>query len=385
MPSDTHPVLDAPCGVTLTSDGSASLVAEIHGRWSYDGALPDPEDLLQRLDGSTGPHRLLLRAGDLSGWDSSLLAYLYVLKQGCAARGVALVREGFPDGVERLLALAAAGDATPGTHPSGTPPGLLNRVGDCLLEGVAGAAALVGFVGDIALALVHVGRGRARIRWADLLHHFRDAGAGALPIVSLISLLTGLIMAFVGAVQLRMFGAQIYVANLVGLAMAREMAPMMTAVVMAGRTGAAYAAQLGTMGLSEEIDALRTLGVSPAAFLVLPRFLALVLMMPLLCLYADVMGILGGLLIGLLDMDLSPALYIEQTRAAVGLGDFAVGVAKSVVFAAVVAVAGCLRGLQAARSASGVGDAATSAVVVSIVWIIVFDAIITVLCDALGI
>jgi phospholipid/cholesterol/gamma-HCH transport system permease protein len=167
--------------------------------------------------------------------------------------------------------------------------------------------------------------------------------------------------------------------------MAREMAPMMTAVVMAGRTGAAFAAQLGTMQVNEEIDALQTLGVSPVAFLVLPRMLALVLMMPLLCLYADLMGILGGLLIGALDMELAPALYLEQTRSAVGLDDFAVGLVKSVVFAGVVAVSGCLRGLQAGRSASGVGKAATASVVDAILYIIIFDAFITVICDAIGI
>jgi phospholipid/cholesterol/gamma-HCH transport system permease protein len=213
----------------------------------------------------------------------------------------------------------------------------------------------------------------------------QQCGIQALPIVSLISLLVGLILAFVGAVQLMMFGAQIYVASLVGIAMVRVMGAIMTGIIMAGRTGAAFAAQLGTMQVNEEIDALKTLGISPMEFLVLPRMLALTLMMPLLCLYADLMGILGGLIVGVGMLDLSAVEYFNQTKASVTLTYFWIGLFHSAVFGVLVALAGCLRGLQCGRSASAVGDAATSAVVTGIVSIIVATAIITIMCNVLGV
>ena len=210
-------------------------------------------------------------------------------------------------------------------------------------------------------------------------------GAQALPIISLISLLVGLILAFVGAVQLKYFGAQIYVADLVGIAMTREMGAMMTGIIMAGRTGAAFAAQLGTMQVNEEIDALHTLGISPFDFLVLPRLLALVLMMPLLCLYADAMGIMGGAIVGMGMLDISLPLYWNQTMAAVTLPYIWLGVVKGCVFGFIIAFVGCLRGLQAGRSAQAVGQAATSAVVTIIVGIIVVDGLFAVICDVIGI
>ena len=198
-------------------------------------------------------------------------------------------------------------------------------------------------------------------------------------------MLVGLILAFVGAVQLKMFGAQIFVANLVGIATVREMGAIMTAIIMAGRTGAAYAAQLGTMQVNEEIDALTTLGIPPMDFLVLPRMLALLLMMPLLCIYADLMGILGGAIVGIGMLDITAVQYFKQTQAAIDLTNISLGISKSMVFAVIVALSGCMRGMQCGRSASAVGDAATSAVVTAIVWIIVTDGLFAVLCDVLSI
>jgi len=212
----------------------------------------------------------------------------------------------------------------------------------------------------------------------------QECGAQALPIVSLISFLVGLILAFVGAIQLRPFGAQIYVANLVGLGMAREMGALMTGIIMAGRTGAAFAAQLGTMTVNQEIDALTTLGLRPMEFLVVPRMLALVLMMPLLCLYADLVGILGGAVVGVGMLNLGTVQYYQQTLYILQLRDFVLGLIKGAVFGILVALAGCLRGMQSGRSASAVGAAATSAVVTGIVWIIIFDALLTVIYDVLG-
>ncbi len=244
---------------------------------------------------------------------------------------------------------------------------------------------MIEFLGEAALGLFNFARGKARYRGVDFWLVMQECGPKALPIVSLISLLVGLILAFVGAVQLRLFGAQIYIADLVGLGMAREMGAMMTAIIMAGRTGAAFAAQLGSMQVNDEIDALKTLGLSPIEFLVLPRMLALVLMMPLLCLYADCLGILGGALVSIGLFDISFLEYFNQTRARLSLTDFNIGIVKCAVFGVLVAITGCMRGMQCGRSSSAVGFAATSAVVTAIVFIIVSDAIMTIIINALDI
>ena len=201
----------------------------------------------------------------------------------------------------------------------------------------------------------------------------------------LISILLGLILGFVGAIQLKMFGAQLFVADVVGIGMVRVMGAIMTGIIMAGRTGAAFAAQLGTMEVNEEIDALKTLGISPMEFLVLPRMIALIIMMPLLCVYSDLLGIVGGLIVGVGMLDLGLIEYLNRTREALNLTTFGVGLFHSAVFGVLVALSGCLRGMQCERSASAVGYAATSAVVTSIVSIIVATAIITFVCQVLGI
>jgi phospholipid/cholesterol/gamma-HCH transport system permease protein len=244
---------------------------------------------------------------------------------------------------------------------------------------------MLAFIGEASVAFTKLFVGKAQFRPSDLLLTMQECGAQALPIVSLISILVGLILAFIGAVQLKIFGAQIYVASLVGIGMVRALAAIMTGVIMAGRTGASFAAQLGTMQVNEEIDSLKTLGISPMEFLVLPRMLALFLMMPLLSLYADLMGILGGLIIGVSMLDLNFMEYYNKTRESVLLKDFWVGLFSAAVFGVLVALASCLRGMQSGRSAQAVGEATTSAVVTSIVSIVVAMAVITVVCNMLNI
>jgi phospholipid/cholesterol/gamma-HCH transport system permease protein len=244
---------------------------------------------------------------------------------------------------------------------------------------------MLNFIGEAAITFAKFLVGKATFRRVDLFLLLQECGAQALPVVSLISVLLGLILAFVGAIQLKMFGAQIFVADVVGIGMVRVMGAIMTGIIMAGRTGAAFAAQLGTMEVNEEIDALKTLGISPMEFLVLPRMIALVIMMPLLCIYADLMGILGGLIVGVGMLDLGLIEYLNRTREALTLTVFGVGLFHSAVFGVLVALSGCLRGMQCERSASAVGYAATSAVVTSIVSIIVATAVITFVCQVLGI
>jgi len=227
--------------------------------------------------------------------------------------------------------------------------------------------------------------GRARIRRREMLDVLAESSSRALLIVGVINILMGNILAFVGAVQLKPFGAGIYVANLVGIASARELTPILTAIVLAGRTGASFAAQIATMQGNEEIDALTTLGVSPVEFLVLPRAVALSLLMPLLYVYGCALALLGGLCVAVPFLDMASATYIAQTQHAIGAAQFAIGSLKAFVFGALVALLGCYYGLRADRSAAGVGVATTSAVVSSIVGIIALDAVFAVCTNALHI
>jgi phospholipid/cholesterol/gamma-HCH transport system permease protein len=294
-------------------------------------------------------------------------------------------QRGLPAGVQRLLALAAAVPEQEEARRRDERLPWLDRIGTVVLSGWQGAWDILGFIGETVLAGLRLMVGQARFRRVDLALFLQQCGAQALGIVTLVSFLVGLILAFVGAVQLRQFGAQIYVADLVGLAITREMGAMMTGVILAGRTGAAFAAQLGTMQVNEEIDALITMGIPPMEFLVLPRMLALMLMMPVLCVYADLVGILAGLLVSITLLHMPLIEYLNETRLAVDLVDCGIGVCKSVVFGALVALAGCLRGMQSGRSAAAVGAAATSAVVTGIVWIIASDGVFAVVTERLGI
>jgi phospholipid/cholesterol/gamma-HCH transport system permease protein len=262
---------------------------------------------------------------------------------------------------------------------------LVARVGAATLATWEGTREALAFFGEATFATGRLLTGRARFRLSDFLLVVQGVGAAALPIVTLISVLVGMILAFVGAVQLERFGASIYVADLVAIAMVREMGCIMTGIIMAGRTGSGFAAEIGTMKVTQELDALTTLGLPPMDFLVMPRMLALSLMMPLLCVYADVLGIIGGALVGIGMLDVTLAQYVNETRNAVTLTSYSVGIGKSFVFGVLVAIAGCLRGVQCGKSSSAVGDAATSAVVTSIVLIVVADGLFAVVFNVLDI
>jgi phospholipid/cholesterol/gamma-HCH transport system permease protein len=366
------------------ASGSDALRLSLAGSWRLGGALPRAAEI-ERQVAAQGGRRVVLDGAELAGWDSGLLTFLLELERLSADRQLALDPSGLPEGARRLLRLATAVPARGEERQAAAPAGLLARLGGRAQETARAGGEVLEFLGELTLAFGRLLRGRARFRAVDFLLVLQEVGARALPIVSLISFLVGMILAFLGAIQLVQFGAQIYVADLVGIGMAREMAAMMVGIILAGRTGAAFAAELGAMQANEEIDALTTLGLSPMDFLVLPRVLALVLMTPLLCLYADVMGILGGALIGVAVLELPAVTWFQQTEAAVRLTDFAGGLIKATVYGAIVALAGCLRGMQSGRSSVAVGQATTSAVVTSIVVIIVAMAVLTVIYNALGI
>jgi phospholipid/cholesterol/gamma-HCH transport system permease protein len=354
------------------------------GSWRLTDGLPSVREVEQRV--AEVPHLdcVTFDTADLTAWDTGLLTFLIQSFDVCQAHHIEVERDGLPQGVQRLLALAEAVPERQGVRRTATRAGWLSRVGKQTLSVLEATVAALRFLGDACLAFLKLLRGQVQFRRKDFALILQDCSARALAIVSLISFLVGLILAFVGAVQLQQFGAHIYVADLVGLGMAREMGAMMTGIIMAGRTGAAFAAQLGTMRVNEEIDALTTMGFSPMEFLVLPRMLALMIMLPLLCLYADFMGILGGLVVGVGMLDLELLQYVNESILAVRLLDFGLGLLKGAVYGVLIAIAGCYRGMQCGNSSAAVGEAATSAVVTSIVWIVVASAILTVIYDALG-
>jgi phospholipid/cholesterol/gamma-HCH transport system permease protein len=365
-------------------DGSALVVA-LSGNWKLGNALPSAEEVRKQLGAAAGVQRLLFEAKGVQDWDSGLLTFLIQVIELCSRSNIRAEKEGLPQGVQRLLALASAVPERKGARRETERPGFFARVGGSAEQFWKSTLEMLAFIGEAFTSLLGLASGRARFRRSDLFLIIQESGAQALPIVSLISLLVGLILAFVGAIQLKMFGAQIYVADLVGVAMVRVMGAVMTGIIMAGRTGASFAAQLGTMQVNEEVDALKTMGFSPMEFLVLPRMLALFLMMPLLCIYADLLGVMGGFIVGVGMLDLGVMEYYIETTHAIKLTDLWIGLFHGAVFGVLVALAGCLRGIQCGRSASAVGDATTSAVVTSIISIIVATAIITVSCNFLGI
>ena len=356
---------------------------ELTGAWRKENWLPDPSDVWREIQLGPAVHRLTFDTSHVTDWDSGLVTFARSVLEEAKTRGIEGDRAGLPDGAQRLLHLAEAVPERQTGRARSQPPWLA-RIGARATGGWIEIVAGLAFLGESLLALGALLRGRARFRVVDLLAVIYDCGPRALGIVTLISFLIGLILGFVGAVQLQQFGASIFVANLVAVAMAREIGCIMTAIVMAGRTGAAFAAQLGTMTTNQEIDALSTMGISPMEFLVLPRMLALIVMMPLLTIYADLVGILGGAVVGVGMLGLGATEYFGQTRGAMGLSSFFIGVSKSTVFGVLVALVGCLRGMQSGRSAEAVGLAATSAVVTSIVFIIVVDGIFAVVLNVLG-
>ena len=350
------------------------LVVNLGGAWTLHTSPPEPTELLTALNDTV--RSLAFASQHLEDWDTRLLIFLRTVISAAREQHIEVNLTGLPPGAQRLLALAEAVPEKT-TYSKTARESFVTRIGRLAIVLFAQIQEVTAFTGEIILEFLTLIAGKSPFRARDFFFFVQACGAESLPIVSLIAVLVGVILSFVGAVQLQMFGAQIYVANLVGLGMVLEMGALMSGVIVAGRIGAAYAAQLGTMQVNEEIDALRTIGISPVGFLVLPRMLALMLMLPLLCIYADIMGILGGSVIGVTMLDLSLVEYLEQTRKTLHLSQCGQGLLKSSVFGVLIGYAGCLRGMQCGRSALAVGEATTSAVVTSIVLIVVSDSIIT--------
>ncbi len=362
-----------------------TLQVILSGSWKLGEPLPSTDDVRQKVESGESIRQISFNAEKLGEWDSGLVTFLRKLWKFCSSSDITLDSSGLPEGARQILELAAAVPEKKDARKAEDKPVFLTEVGNQVVSFFGSVGDILEFIGEAAVAFVRFLRGKAYYRRSDLWLIMESCSGQALPIVTLISFLVGMILALIGVIQLAIFGAEIFVANLVGVSMVRLMGAIMTGIVMAGRTGGAFAAQLGTMQVNQEIDALKTLGLSPIEFLVLPRMLALGLMMPLLALYANVMGILGGAVVTLTLPDMSAVQYFEQLVQAVRIWDLWIGLFSSVIFGVVVAVAGCMRGMQCGRSASAVGDAATSAVVTAIVGIIINTAIITIMTKVLGI
>lgn len=327
---------------------------------------------------------IVVKADSLKKWDSSLVVVLFELLKNAQKKKISLNLKTLPQNLRQLLDLSLAVDRKP---TQSNPPKLP------FLEALGNGAINLHFCCSKGWLFIHqtlrsIGRfitHKAIMRKVDFLFAIEDCGPKAIGIVSLISFMVGLILAFVGAIQLKSFGAQIYVASLVAIGMTRIMGAIMAGIIMAGRTGASYAATIGTMQVNEELDALQTMGIPASDFLVLPRILALTITMPLLTMLADFMGMIGGGAVGVFMLDISPQEYWKYSADAFNLTNFLVGVFHGLVFGWVIALCGCYYGIHSGRNADSVGKATTSAVVSAIVWMIVMTGIITWFCEVLGI
>lgn len=375
--------MQASQGTAVISQTSKStLLITLAGSWQLKRDVPSAAAVSERL-GSC--NRVSFDTSKLVGWDSGLVSFLVQASELLHARGVEQDRDGLPSGLRRLVELAEAVPEKKGARSEAGKAGFFTSIGDSTIGYGLSLREFMTFLGDLSIAGLSLVRGKARYRRLDLLEVIKDCGANAVAIVSLIAFLVGVILAFMGAVQLQQFGAAIYVADLVCIGMVRDMGAIMTAIIMSGRTGAAFAAKLGTMKVTQEIDALTTMGIAPMEFLVLPRVLALVLMMPLLCLFADLFGILGGMFVGIGMLGLSARNYIQETVATLTLTNLFGGMVKATLYGVLIAMAGCLRGFQCGNSSSAVGDAATQAVVMSIVMVVVACGIFAVVFNLIGI
>ncbi|WP_459676614.1 ABC transporter permease [Acidisoma sp. 7E03] len=363
-----------------TAEGSNRLT--LAGDWTAAGAHL-PRFPAEGLRAARPGLPLTFDTAALGRWNSALVTFLWQVRQAAGAAGLPFREDGLPLSARKLLGLLPE---------SGAPPAAARRrpFRPVTALGAWTLAALteIGILSELAAASLfgslRAVLGRSRMRGVDLLANLADAGPASLLIVSIVNFLLGAILAFVGAVQLEKFAAGVYVANLVGIAMVREMAAVMTAIIMAGRTGGAYAARIATMLGNEEIDALTVTGIPVTTYLVLPSVLALVITMPLLYLYACLISMAGGALVSVAMLHVTLAGYVHQTLGAVPLDQFVFGFVKSIVFAAFIGLVSCRIGLKAARSAADVGTATTRAVVVGIVGVIAIDSLFAVLADVIG-
>lgn len=370
--------------IVLDYSTPKTLGIRLNGDWLIINLIPRVNAVIAQITQAKDIQQITFDTSGMGEWDSGLVAFLFHLTRECQHMQIQVHLQGLPPGVQKLLALALKVHEQVATDKV-EDASFFTRVADKVLKRLATLFSLLNFLGQIVVGFGRLIIGKVYFRRDEFMVILQRCGADALFLVSLISVLVGIILAFIGASQLKLFGAQIYIANIVGIGMVRVMGAMMTALLMSGRTGASFAAELGLMQTNEEVDALQTLGVSPVEFLVIPRILALVIMMPLLTIYANLMGILGGFIMSITLLGLNPVEYWQHTQSSVTLTNLWVGLIHSFVFGIIIAVAGCFRGMQCRRSASAVGEATMTAVVSAIISIVIATAIITFVCQVLGV
>lgn len=351
------------------------------GDWAK-AARPPASDIVVSTLLKTGPGAVVIDGSALDNPHPRIAAFVHGLKRGLAAHDRDMNIQNLPEGVSALMQLAGPAPAQPKPPRR---PNRLARLGMRFRRRWGTAADTANLVGEALALTPKLVSGRAQTRWRDFVDLIRETGAASLPVVTVVNLLIGAVLGFIGAVQLQTFGAGMYLADLVGVASAREMAAIMTAFIMAGRIGATFAAHLATMEANEEIDALRMIGVSPFEFLALPRLAAMTLMMPLLYLYGAALAIIGGAVVANIVLGTPPASFFERLQDAVSGMQFVIGFVKSVAFGILIALTSCYIGLHAGRNAAEVGRAATRTVVVCIIGIISIDALAALCTNALGI
>ncbi len=360
------------------------LLIKLSGDWQISSGFISVNEVISQLVSHPDIVQINFSVSQDLKWDSGLVAFLLKLIRESAQKNINVSSGGLPQGAQKLLTLALKVHKKT-ISSQDVRDSFLERFGGKVLQ-ISGSLSLgLNFLGDIVVSFSRLLRGKSCFRWDDFYLLLKRCGVDTFLLVSLISLLVGMILAFVGSIQLKMFGAQIFISDIVGIAMVRVLSAVMTGIIVSGRIGASFAAELGMMQTNEEIDALKTLGISPVEFLVIPRLLAVIIMMPVLTIYADFMGILGGFIIGAGMLNLNPIEYLHHTQTAVKLNYVWIGLIHSFVFGVIIAVAGCLRGIKCERNAAGVGVATTSAVVTGITGIVIATAIITLICQILGV
>ncbi len=351
------------------------LVLSISGRLDRD-ALEPALAQVRTLLSQNRPQRLVLELSNLESMDSAGALALTMIQQEAVALGATTELRHFASSAADLKSLLDPQElAKPPLIPEARKQDFISEVGQSFLEVVDDFKSMVAFLVDFSIAAVRAMKNPKLVRWGDVALYMERVGVDGLPIVGLISFLLGLIIAFMSSLQLASFGANIFVASLVAVSMVRELGPIMTAVLIAGRSGSAFAAEIGTMKVNEEVDALEVMGYNPTAFLAIPKVVASLIVIPLLTLYSDLLGILGGMVVGVLGLDLTVYAYVQQTIKSLDVSDVTSGLMKSFFFAMIIAGVGCQRGFTVRGGAQAVGSATTSAVVTAMFLIIVTDSI----------
>ncbi len=366
---------------------SYQLLIELSGDWTHDAEFPEQLDieLEKQIHSQDSIEQLIINMDQVTAWNSALLTIIISLTELCERHHIKFDVSQVPSKMVRLIKLAHRTPTRKVNRAIKSESSFLYNVGSNTLSAVKDVGNMITFLGASGVSFIRMLRGKAVYRSSDTWLIMQQTGAEALPIVSLLNFLVGAILGYIGALQLQKFGAEVFIGDMIGVAMTREIAAIITAIIMAGRSGAAFAAQLGTMKVNEEIDALESMGLSPMEFLVLPRMIAMMLMMPLLAIYANFMGIFGGALVAYMVLDINFTQYIDVVIKSVSVNDVGAGFLMAAVFGVIVAVVGCQKGMSCGKSAEAVGVSTTSAVVTATVMIFVSAALLTVIYHLLGI